>query len=150
MPERRRLENKVILVTGASKGIGQGLARGLAQAGGRIAVNYKSDRDGAMLTCRQILEVGGEAEPFHADIGSKAEFESLVDRVCAHFGHLDVLVNNAARTRFGPLFEVIQEDFDDVVDTNLRDLFFGSIAAAGKMSNEVAAPSSASVPVSPS
>src|SRR5438128_160564 len=104
MPEQRRLANKVILVTGASKGIGQGLARGLALAGGRIAVNYKSDLDGATFTCRQIRDAGGEAEPFHADIGSKPEFESLVDRVCAHFGHLDVLVNNAARTRFGPVF----------------------------------------------
>jgi glucose 1-dehydrogenase len=133
MPEQRRLANKVILVTGASKGIGQGLARGLALAGGRIAVNYKSDLDGATFTCRQIRDGGGEAEPFHADIGSKPEFESLVDRVCAHFGHLDVLVNNAARTRFGPVFEVTEEDFNDVVDTNLRGPFFGSVAAARKM-----------------
>ena len=127
MPERQRLASKVILITGASKGIGQGLARGLALAGGRIAVNYKSDLDGATLTCRQIREAGGEAELFQADIGSKAEFEGLVDRVCDHFGRLDVLVNNAARTRFGPLFEVTEADFNDVVDTNLRGPFFDQL-----------------------
>jgi NAD(P)-dependent dehydrogenase (short-subunit alcohol dehydrogenase family) len=85
------------------------------------------------VTCAGIREAGGKAEAFAADIGSKAEFESLVEAVFQHFGRLDVLVNNAARTRFGPVFEVTEEDFDDVVNTNLRGPFFGSVAAARKM-----------------
>ena len=128
-----KLSGKVALVTGASKGIGQGLAVGLAAAGARVAVNYKTDAEGAQSTCTRIQEAGGEAEPFQADIGSKTAFEQLVDAVCARFGRLDVLVNNAARTRFGHAFEITEEDFNDVVDTNLRGPFFGSVAAARKM-----------------
>jgi NAD(P)-dependent dehydrogenase (short-subunit alcohol dehydrogenase family) len=127
------LAGKVALVTGASKSIGQGLAVGLAAAGARVAVNYKNDAEGAQETCRRIAGAGGEAEVFQADIGAKAEFEALVERVCARFGRLDVLVNNAARTRFGHVFDITEQDFDDVVNTNLRGPFFGSAAAARKM-----------------
>ena len=131
-----KLSGRVALVTGSSKGIGQGLAIGLAAAGAQVAVNYKTDTEGAQSTCAQIGDAGGEAAAFQADIGSKAEFEQLVDAVCAHFGRLDVLVNNAARTRFGHVFEITEEDFDDVVDTNLRGPFFGSVAAARRMQKQ--------------
>lgn len=127
------LAGKTALVTGASKGIGRGLAIGLATAGARVALNYKTDRAGAESACGQIRNAGGEAWSVEADIGSKAEFERLVEDVYARFGRLDVLVNNAARTRFGPLFDVTEEDFDDVVNTNLRGPFFGSVAAARRM-----------------
>ncbi len=128
-----KLSGKVVLVTGASKGIGQGLAIGLAAAGAQVAVNYKTDAEGAQSTLASIREAGGEASGFQADIGSKTEFEELVEAVCARFGRLDVLINNAARTRFGHVFEITEEDFDDVVNTNLRGPFFGSVAAARKM-----------------
>jgi NAD(P)-dependent dehydrogenase (short-subunit alcohol dehydrogenase family) len=127
------LDGKVALVTGASKGIGQGLAVGLAAAGAIVAVNYKTDASGAEITCRTIREVGGTGLPFQADIGIKSAFEALVDAVFSRFGRFDVLVNNAARTRFGSIFELTEEDFDDVVNTNLRGPFFGSVAAARKM-----------------
>jgi NAD(P)-dependent dehydrogenase (short-subunit alcohol dehydrogenase family) len=129
----QKLAGKVALVTGASKSIGQTLAIGLAAAGARVAVNYKNDQAGAQSTCKQIAAAGGEADLLQADIGSKAEFEELVERVCQRFGRLDILVNNAARTRFGHVFEITEADFDDVVDTNLRGPFFGSAAAARKM-----------------
>ena len=128
-----KLSGKTVLVTGASKGIGQGLAKGLAAAGARVAVNYKTDAEGANATCRAIRESDGEADVFQADVGSKPEFENLVHSVCERFGRLDVLVNNAGRTRFGPMFEVSEEDFDDVMNTNLRGPFFGTLAAAKKM-----------------
>ena len=131
-----KLSGKVVLVTGASKGIGQGLAIGLAAAGAQVAVNYKTDTEGAQSTLASIREAGGEAAGFQADIGAKSEFEALVDAVCARFGRLDVLVNNAARTRFGHVFEITEEDFDDVVNTNLRGPFFGSVAAARKMQEQ--------------
>lgn len=127
------LNGKVALVTGASKSIGQGLAVGLAANGAAVAVNYKNDVAGARETCRRIADAGGTAQAFPADIGAKAEFEALVESVCERFGRLDVLVNNAARTRFGHIFDITEEDFDDVVDTNLRGPFFGSAAAAKKM-----------------
>ena len=128
-----KLDGKVALVTGASKGIGQGLAIGLGAAGASVAVNYKTDPDGADTTERRIRVAGGEAETFQADIGAKQGIELLVERVFERFGRIDVLVNNAARTRFGPLFESTEEDFDEVVDTVLRGPFFGSLAAAHKM-----------------
>ena len=125
-----RLAGKVALVTGSSKGIGQGLAQGLAEAGARVPVNYKTDPAGAEETCKRIRERGGEARPFQADISSKASMDRLVLAVSDTLGRLDVLVNNAARTRFGPLFEATEDDYDDVFNTNVRGPYFGSIAAA--------------------
>ena len=127
------LSGKVALVTGASKGIGQGLAIGLAEAGARVAVNFKTDADGASQTCEQIRHFGGDAHAFGADIGSKEAFEKMIGDICDHFGRLDVLVNNAARTRFGPYAEVTEEDFEEVISTILRGPFFGSVAAARRM-----------------
>jgi glucose 1-dehydrogenase len=128
-----RLDGKVALVTGASKGIGRGIAIGLAAAGARVAINYKNDAPGAEETRRSIGKSGGESEVVQADIGTKAGFERMVEHVSERFGRFDVLVNNAARTRFAPLFEVTEQDFADVVDTNLRGPLFGSAAAARKM-----------------
>ena len=127
------LAGKVALVTGSSKSIGQAVAVGLAEAGAEVAVVYKTDTTGAEQTCKTIVEAGGTAKPFLADIGSKLEFEQAIDDVCDYFGRLDILVNNAARTRFGPINEVTEDDFDDVVNTILRGPFFGSIAAARRM-----------------
>jgi NAD(P)-dependent dehydrogenase (short-subunit alcohol dehydrogenase family) len=128
-----KLEGKIALVTGASKGIGRGIAMGLAAAGAGVAINFKTDAAGADATREKIRQRGGEAETIQADIGSVSEFQRMVDWVCSKFGRLDVLVNNAARTRFAPLFEVTEEDFADVVDTNLRGPLFGTAAAARKM-----------------
>jgi 3-oxoacyl-[acyl-carrier protein] reductase len=128
-----KLEGKVALVTGSSKGIGQALAQGLAAAGATVAVNYKTDPDGAAETCRTIQEKGGRAEAFGSDVGSKSAMEGLVKTVSDRFGRFDILVNNAARTRFASVFDATDEDFDDVFDTNLRGPFFGSVAAAREM-----------------
>jgi NAD(P)-dependent dehydrogenase (short-subunit alcohol dehydrogenase family) len=128
-----KLDGKVALVTGASKGIGRGIAIALATAGARVAINFKNDASGAEATREKITELGGEGEIFQSDIGSKSDFERLVDETYSKFGRLDVLVNNAARTRFAPLFEVTEEDFAEVVATNLGGPLFGSAAAARKM-----------------
>ena len=130
------LKDRGALVTGASKGIGQALAIGLAQAGAQIAAVYKHDTAGAERTCETIRKSGGAAQPFSVDIGSKMEFEEVIDHVCERFGRLDILINNAARTRFGPINQVTEEDFDDIVDTVLRGPFFGSIAAARRMTEQ--------------
>src|SRR5687768_9916666 len=95
-----KLSGRVALVTGASKGIGRGLALGLAQAGAHVAVNYKTDEAGAESICAAISDIGSRTTAILADIGDKAAFEKMVDQVCDQFGRLDVLVNNAARTRF--------------------------------------------------
>src|SRR3954452_14890803 len=94
-----KLTGKVALVTGASKGIGRGLAMGLAEAGARVVINYKNDAQGAETVCADIRDKGGEARSMQADIGVKLAFENMVNQVSESFGRLDVLVNNAARTR---------------------------------------------------
>lgn len=129
----KKLADKVAIVTGASAGIGRGLAIGLAAQGARVAINYKTNLAGAEKTLATVRKLGGEGEVFQADIGSKLDFEKLIDSTCQEFGGLDILVNNAARTRFASLAEVTEEDFSDVVDTNLRGPLFGSAAAALKM-----------------
>jgi 3-oxoacyl-[acyl-carrier protein] reductase len=117
------LEGKVALVTGSSKGIGRALAVGLARHGAAVAVNYKSDRAGAVETCALIDGEGGTAVSFGADVSDPAAARSLVEQARAEFGGLDILVNNAGRTRFGPPWEVTDDDWDDVVGTNLRGPF---------------------------
>ena len=129
----KNLSGKVAIVTGSSKGIGRGLAIGLAANGARVAINYKTDKGGAEETLASIQRAGGEGVIFQADVGSRAGIEDLIESVCGTFRALDVLVNNAARTRFASLAEVTEEDFEDVINTNLRGPLFGAAAAARKM-----------------
>jgi NAD(P)-dependent dehydrogenase (short-subunit alcohol dehydrogenase family) len=127
------LEGRTAIVTGASKGIGRTLAIGLARAGAKVAVNYKNDRDGAEETCRAIAELGGEAIPVDADVGVREEAQALIETARRELGGVDVLVNNAGRTRFGPAGDVTQEDWDDVMNTNVRGTFFTTMAAVEAM-----------------
>ena len=128
------LDNKAALVTGASKGIGAGVAIGLAHDGAAVVVNYKHDAAGAADTVRAITAGGGRAVAVQADVGEPDQARRLVTDTVELLGTLDVLVNNAGRTRFGPASEVSLEDWDDVVNTNLRGTFFTTVAAVERMS----------------
>lgn len=130
------LQGKVAIVTGSSKGIGRALAVGLAGSGASVAVNYKNDRVGAEETCGAIEEAGGSAISLKADIGSIDDIQRMVDATTAEFGRLDILVNNAGRTRFGPLADVTEEDWDDVINTNLGGAFFTTKAAVAAMGDK--------------
>lgn len=127
------LKGKVALVTGASKGIGKALAVGLAREGALVAINYKTDRTGAEATCRAIEAMGNSALMVQADIGEREQVEEMISQVVRAHGRIDVLVNNAARTRFGPFEEVTEEDWLDVVNTNLKGTFFASASAVRQM-----------------
>jgi NAD(P)-dependent dehydrogenase (short-subunit alcohol dehydrogenase family) len=124
---------KVALVTGSSKGIGRALAVGLAEHGAAVAVHYKTDHAGALETCELIDRDGGISVALGADVSDPVEARRLVAQARTELGGLHVLVNNAARTRFGPPSQVTDEDWDDVVGTNLRGPFVTSIAAAESM-----------------
>src|SRR5580692_4588471 len=106
-----RLSNKVAIVTGASKGIGGGIATALGAAGARVVVNYSSDREGAERVARAITDDGGEAIAVGADVSKPADVARLFKEVDAAFGRLDVLVNNAGIFRFGALEEITEESF---------------------------------------
>lgn len=127
------LHRKVALVTGSSKGIGRSLAIGLAQHGATVVVNYKTDRAGAEETASRIEQNGGNVAVLQADVSSVSEVRGLVDSTVATFGTIDVLVNNAGRSRFNLAAEITEEDWEDVVGTNLRGAFFASTAAARHM-----------------
>src|ERR1700726_5222404 len=111
MVNMRRLSNKVAIVTGASKGIGAGIATALGAAGARVAVNYSSDREGAERVAQAITENGGEAIAVGADVSKAAEVARLFKEVDSAFGRLDVLVNNAGVFRFGAITEITEESF---------------------------------------
>jgi 3-oxoacyl-[acyl-carrier protein] reductase len=107
----RRLSDKVALVTGASKGIGAGIATALAAEGARVAVNYSSDRKGAERIAAAITDSGGEAIALGADVSKAADVVRLFKEVDSAFGKLNVLVNNAGVFRFGALAEITEESF---------------------------------------
>jgi NAD(P)-dependent dehydrogenase (short-subunit alcohol dehydrogenase family) len=106
---------------------------GLAKDGASVAINYKTDRTGAETTCRAIEAMGNSALLVQADVGERDQAEEMVSQVVRAHGKIDVLVNNAARTRFGPFEEVTEEDWLDVVNTNLKGTFFASAAAVRQM-----------------
>jgi 3-oxoacyl-[acyl-carrier protein] reductase len=111
MVNMSRLSNKVAIVTGASKGIGGGIATALGAAGARVAVNYSSDRQGAERLAQAIIDSGGEAISVGADVSKAADVARLFDKVFSAFGRLDVLVNNAGVFRFGAFAEITEESF---------------------------------------
>jgi 3-oxoacyl-[acyl-carrier protein] reductase len=105
------LSNKVAIVTGASKGIGAGIATALGAEGARVAVNYSSDREGAERVARAIADNGGEAIAVGADVSKAADVARLFKEVDSAFRRLDVLVNNAGVFRFGAIAEITEESF---------------------------------------
>ena len=132
MTERTH-SSRVALVTGASKGIGRGIATGLATAGAVVVVGYNTDAEGAEETVSAITAAGGTAGSLQIDLGDLDQCRAAIEDVDRRFGALDCLVNNAARTRFGPVQETTEVDFDDVVNTVLKGPFFLSLLAAERM-----------------
>jgi 2-deoxy-D-gluconate 3-dehydrogenase len=122
------LSGKVALVTGANTGIGQGIALALAEAGADIAAAGRSAAD---ETVGKVRALGRKGENFAADLSSVGAVQPLVDAVLAEFGRIDILVNNAGIIRRADAVDFTEEDWDAVMDTNLKTLFF-LCQAAGK------------------
>lgn len=113
------MTDRVAIVTGASKGIGRGIATALAAAGARVAVNYASDREGAERAAQAIIDAGGEAIAVGADVSRAADVARLFEEVDAAFGRLDVLVNNAGIFRFGAFADITEESFHAHYNVNV-------------------------------
>lgn len=132
--EGLNLDGKVALVTGSARGIGEALAVGLAQAGAAVAVSDMPSRlDLARGVQQQIEALGQPAAVYPLDVLYLANIQETVDRVVADFGRLDILVNNAGIRIRKPALEVTEDDWDAVVDTNLKGVFFCAQAAARPM-----------------
>lgn len=127
------LGNKYALVTGASKGVGKGIALELARQGAAVAVNYHSDTAGAEATAAEIRSAGGRATTVRADVASKQQVDEMFDRVLAEFGRLDILVNNAGIQTWKPLLDLTEEEWDRVLDVNLKGCFLCTQRAARAM-----------------
>ena len=130
---QRALENQLALVTGASKGVGKGIALELARQGCAVAVNYHSDRGGAERTASEIAELGGRAFIVQANVGASAEVDEMFARVDAEFGRLTILVNNAGVQTWKTLLELSEAEWDRVLATNLKGTFLCTQRAARRM-----------------
>ncbi len=119
----KRLDGKVSIVTGASRGIGRGIAVRLAQEGAKVVINHRGSAEGAEETARLIREAGGEALVVQADVSRMDEAQRLVQETINAFGQVDVLVNNAGTTRDTLLMMMKEDQWDVVVDTNLKSVF---------------------------
>lgn len=120
----RLLEGKTALITGASSGIGQGIAKRFAEEGARVVINYIGSSDGAETTLGMVREAGSDGVIAQADVTRLEELDGLVDAGYEHFGGLDILVNNAGMEKKAPFAEVTEEDYDKVLAVNLKGPFF--------------------------
>jgi 3-oxoacyl-[acyl-carrier protein] reductase len=116
------LTDKVALVTGASRGLGKAIALALAAEGASIAAVARSE-EALKETLEAIRATGGVAEPYALDIADEAAVDAAVEKIAARFQHVDILVNNAGVTRDGLLMRMKSEDWDAVIDTNLKGAF---------------------------
>ena len=118
------LDGKVALVTGASRGIGRAIALRLASEGARVAINYAGNTAKAEEVKAEIEKNGGEAILVQADVADSAAVEAMVNATVEAFGQIDILVNNAGITRDGLMMRMKDEDFDAVINTNLKGVFY--------------------------
>jgi len=125
--------DKVAVVTGSSRGIGRAIALRLAEGGAKVVVNYRGNEAAANEVLAQIRASGGQAIAFQADVSQVAEAEALIDAAKKEFGRIDILVNNAGTTRDTLLMRMSEEDWDVVIDTNLKGTFNCIKAVARQM-----------------
>ncbi|MFJ7950493.1 3-oxoacyl-[acyl-carrier-protein] reductase [Lysinibacillus sp. NPDC096418] len=129
----RKLEGKVAVVTGASRGIGRAIAVKLAAEGAKVIVNYSGSQAKAEEVVAAIQEAGGEALAVQASVAKSDEVAALMDAAVTTFGSLDILVNNAGITRDNLLMRMKENEWDDVMDTNLKGVFLCTKAVTRQM-----------------
>ncbi|WP_151733927.1 3-oxoacyl-[acyl-carrier-protein] reductase [Paenibacillus tengchongensis] len=117
------LKGQTALVTGGSRGIGRSIALALAAQGVKVAVNYAGSEAAAQETVARIAELGSEGIALKGNVGNSAEAEALVKEVLNTWGRIDILVNNAGITRDNLIMRMKEEEFDQVIETNLKGVF---------------------------
>jgi len=129
------LKNKVALVTGARRGIGKGIALALAKAGAKVIVTDIDEKE-CEAVVKEIEKLGSQGLAKKVDVTNKKEIETAVKKAVDKFGKLDILVNNAGICPFKPFLELTEEDWDKVLDINLKGYFLCSQAAAREMAKQ--------------
>ncbi len=128
-----QLSERIAIVTGASRGIGRGIALELAKRGATVIVNYQSNADAANEVVALITAAGGKAQAVQADVGQEDDVNRLVKSTIEAFGKVDILVNNAGTTRDNLIIRMDAADFDTVIQTNLRSTWLCSKAVVRDM-----------------
>lgn len=127
------LKDKIALVTGGSRGIGRSIALKLAENGAKIAINYANNSEKADGVIEEIKDLGVDAISIKADVSSEEDVKSLIKSVEKDLGKIDILVNNAGITRDNLLIRMKTEDFEDVLDVNLKGTFLCTKAVSRAM-----------------
>jgi 3-oxoacyl-[acyl-carrier protein] reductase len=127
------LNGEIALVTGGSRGIGKAICLALAQQGAEVFVNYVSNKQKAEETCDEIIKAGGKALPTGFDVSDTAATQTAVETLVKERGKISILVNNAGITRDGLMMRYSMEDWDSVLNTNLRGAFVASQAVVRPM-----------------
>jgi 3-oxoacyl-[acyl-carrier protein] reductase len=129
----KKLEGKIALITGGSRGIGAAIAKRLATDGAKVAITYTKGADAAASVIKEIERAGGKAIAIQADAADADAVKAAVEKTFATFGHLDVLVNNAGTAIPKPFEEATLEEMDRVLDINVRGVFVATQAALKHM-----------------
>ena len=127
------LHDKVALVTGGSRGIGAAAALALAQAGANVAVNYRRHNEEAEKVCSAIRASGRRAVSLQADVSSSAAVAAMITRVQTELGPVGILVNNAGIARPQPIDQISEQDWDELIDVNLKSAFLVTQAVLPEM-----------------
>ena len=131
-----KLSNRVAVVTGASKGIGAGIAKGLAAEGASVVVNYSSSKDGAERVVADIKAKGGKAVAVQGDVAKAKDVQRIFAETKKAFGRLDVLVNNAGVYEFAPIEQITEEQFHRQFNTNVLGLILATQEAVKHFGTE--------------
>jgi len=133
MSTRRSLNGLAALVTGADRGIGRGIAHALARSGCSVAVNYVGESEQADTVVAELRSMGVDAFAVRADVRDARDVDAMVQAVVGRFGRLDLLVNNAGVQTWTPFLQVTEDEWDLVINTNLKGCFLCTQAAARHM-----------------
>jgi 3-oxoacyl-[acyl-carrier protein] reductase len=117
------LEGKVTIITGASRGIGSGIAKVFAQQGSNVAFTYSSSAESALVLEKELQDLGIKAKGYQSDAANFDESQKLVEEVLAEFGTVDILINNAGITKDNLLMRMSEADYDKVIEINLKSVF---------------------------
>ncbi|MBI2427594.1 MAG: 3-oxoacyl-[acyl-carrier-protein] reductase [Ignavibacteriales bacterium] len=130
------LSGKIALVTGGSRGIGRSIVQMLSESGATVAFTYRSRKEEADSLVAELQSKGGKAVAFQSDAANTAQSNDVVQGVIKEFGRLDILVNNAGITKDGLLMRMSEQDWDDVIATNLKSVFNFTKAAVRQMMSQ--------------